>query len=321
MPDRLIGGSPALRKIRASLPRLALDHTPIVITGEAGVGKSLVASHVHSRSPFNLSRLEVINFSILSEREKRIKLLGGGESELTTTRRSLLELPTTVVLKHVDLITDQFMQESLAQFLKSKRIARPGLEKTRPLASRIIFTFTQTPVHLFREGQILPQLFEMLRSFKAITIPPLRKRKEDIPLLAEHFLHKFYDKLHSLVNGQIPHVYGLTDRGNLEPSLAMVLVNHPWKENVLQLKAFIHSLITQTYGDAIQQSEKIEVSQMLLMLEEGREFSLRESISNIVDSVIERALDKYEGHQQKAAQMLGLTGRSVRRRNPQHSDL
>lgn len=320
MPDEIIGASPALRKIRAAVPHLAAEPKPIVIVGETGVGKFLVASHLHSQSPFRSSQLEVINFNILSDREKRIALLGGGISELTTTRRSLLELPTTVVLKNVDL-TDQFLQENLAQFLKSRQIVRPGIEKSRPLASRIIFTFIQTVSNLFRAGRIIPQLFGMLRSYKAISIPPLRKRKEDIPLLAEHFLHQFYDKLHSLVNGQVTHVYGLTDSGSIEPSLSKVLVDHPWETNVLQLKAFIHSLITYTYGDAILQPEKIEVSKMLLMLAEGREFSLRQSISIIEDAVIERAIKKYDGHQQKAAQMLGLTGRSIRRRNISRSGL
>jgi DNA-binding NtrC family response regulator len=161
---------------------------------------------------------------------------------------------------------------------------------------------------------MIRRLFDILTQHTIMEIPPLRKRKQEIPLLAEHFLHQCYDRLHALVNGAILHVSGLTDQGRIEPLLAEQLIAHPWEGNVLQLKAFIHSLITPSYGDALRQLEKIEVSKMLLMLEEGREFSLRQSMSAIEQAVIQRALNRYEGHQHKAALALGLTDRSIRRK-------
>jgi len=276
------------------------------------VGKSLFASHVHDRSRLRTASLQVINFAVLSERDQRIALLGGGPSELTTTRKSLLEHPTTVVIKHVDRATP-YLQEQLAKAIKAGKIHRPGTSDVHPVSSRIIFTITAGLGTLYRSGRIIPSLFELFDSFVSISIPPLRKRRRDIPLLAEHFLHAFYDKLHSPIDGQIAYIQGLAERAKIKSDLADLLIDQPWPENVLQLKAFIHSLITPSYAYALLQTERIELSKMLLMIDEGREFSLRESTSVIQDSIIQRAIDKLQG-QQKPAQLLGLTGRSIRRR-------
>jgi len=315
MLDKLVGGSPALRRIRAAIPRLASTSVPVLIVGDPGVGKSLVASRIHARSPLRSTQLLVINFAVLSQRDQRVALLGGGPSELTTTRKSLLEFPTTVVIKDIDR-APPYLQEQLAEAIKSKRIRRPGMTGVYPVTARLVFTVTAGLRELREHGRISPSLSQLIESFTTVFIPPLRKRKRDIPPIAEHFLHVFYDKLHSLVNGHVNHVKGLDNRGKIESDLADLLMNQSWPGNVLQLKAFIHSLITPNYDYALLQAEKIEVSKMLLMLDEGREFSLRDSMSIIEDGIIQRAMDRFEG-QQKTAQILGLTGRTIRRRKIQ----
>lgn len=313
MPDEIIGGSPALRKIQAAVPHLAADQKPIVIIGETGVGKSFIASHIHAQSPFRSSQLEVINFSLLSDRDQRIALLGGEPPELTTTLRSSLELPTTLVLKHVDC-ANFFLQRTLAESLQSRRVSRLGSNKKFPVFARIIFTL-RTPIRiLLKTNRILPALAELLAGHKTIRIPPLRRRKEDIPILAERFLHRFYDNLHSIVNGNIEHVQGLTNTGTLDPKLAEFLAKRKWPENVTELKAYIRSLIIPGYEGAIQEREKIEVMKMITMLEDGREFSLRHSINVIEHGIIQRALKRFDGQQVRAAQLLGLTERTIRRK-------
>lgn len=313
MPDEIIGGSPALRKIRAAIPHLAADPKPIVIIGETGVGKSLIASHIHSQSPFRTSQLEVINFSLLSDRDQRIALLGGEPPELTTTLRSSLELPTTLVLKHVDH-ANFFLQRNLSESLKSQKVSRLGSNERFPVFARIIFTLRLPIRLLLKMNRILPALAELLAGRKTIHIPPLRSRKEDISILAERFLHRFYDRLHSIVNGNIEHVQGLTNAGTLDPKLAEFLVKQKWPENVTELKAYIRSLIVPSYEGAIQEREKIEVMKMITMLEDGHEFSLRRSINVIENEIIQRALEKFGGHQVRAAQLLGLTERTIRRK-------
>jgi DNA-binding NtrC family response regulator len=181
--------------------------------------------------------------------------------------------------------------------------------------ARIIFTFRSPVPILLKRDRILPPLAELLAGHKTIRIPPLRSRQEDIPILAERFLHRFYDRLHSIVNGNIEHVQGLTNAGTLHPKLSEFLVKQKWPENVTELKAYIRSLIIPGYEGVIQEREKIEVMKMITMLEDGHEFSLRHSISVIENGIIQRALEKFDGHQLRAAQLLGLTERTIRRRN------
>ncbi len=313
MPDEIIGGSPAIRRLRAALPRLATETGPIVITGETGTGKTLFASHIHVRSDRSSYDLEVVNFSLLSERDQRIAILGGGPPELTTTRRSVLEIPTTVVLKHVDRASP-FIQQTLAGILSSREILRPGAQESHRLSARIVFTLRHTLPSLFRgrlprggripgEGRALdPSLYEILKSSRHFNIPPLRKRPSDIPLLAEHFLR------------HIPHSRGLTRRGSLDSSLKRILLKQRWLGNVTELRAYLNSLAVQPFKDAVEESEKIEIARILQMLDQGSEFSLSDSLAAIETSIIHRALDRCDGNQHRAALLLGLTDRSIRRK-------
>jgi DNA-binding NtrC family response regulator len=99
------------------------------------------------------------------------------------------------------------------------------------------------------------------------------------------------------VNGQIEHVRGLTNDGTIDPSLTAFLIKHKWPENVTELKAYLRSLIVPNYEGPLQEREKIEVTKMVMMVEEGKEFSLWQSLAVIEQEIIHRMLDKYEGHQ------------------------
>jgi len=194
-------------------------------------------------------------------------------------------------------------------------VVRPGVSGKFPLTARMIFTFRSPIPTLLKKERIHPALAELLIAYQSLRIPPLRSRKTDIPLLAKRFLHRFYDRLHSIVNGQIEHVQGLTNAGAVERSFATFLMGQKWTENVTELKAFLRSLIIPHYTWALQEREKIEVMKMITMLEDGSEFSLHRSIAVIENGIIQRALEKCEGHQVRAAQLLGLTERTIRRRN------
>ena len=126
MSDYLIGGSPAIRRIKASLKKLAADPAPLVITGEPGVGKSLLSSRIHAHSPMSDRPIEFINFRTFTERDQRIRLLGGCPPELPSSRQSILETPTTVVLKHLDCAT-RFLQEQLTMAILAGKIYRLGV--------------------------------------------------------------------------------------------------------------------------------------------------------------------------------------------------
>jgi DNA-binding NtrC family response regulator len=310
----IVGCSPSLDRIRSIVPRLAQDQTPLVIIGETGVGKTLLASAVHDESSLRLAPLIIVNFSLLGDRDQRIALLGGEPPELTTTRRSALEIHSTVILKHIDHLTP-FLQDELVHVLQTKKIIRLGSKEPRSLVARPVFTLRLVPAMLHRQGRITGSLFTLLKGLQAVTIPPLRKRMEDIPLLAKHFLHRYYEGLHSPVNRNIRHVRGLGRSGRVDPALLKTLLSHRWTGNVLELKAYLRSLLVHSYDDLLLDAERLELSKMLLLLEEGHEFSLRGSLLTIERGIIGRALERYGDRISTTAQMLGLSDRAIRRRS------
>lgn len=277
------------------------------------MGKTVLAKAIHAHSPRKSVALHSINFSILSEREQRVALLGGGPPELTTTRRSYLEAPSTVILKHIDH-ANRFLQEQLAKALEIRKITRLGSNTTHFALGRIIFTFKEPLRSLYRKGRITDPLFLRLREYEHVTVPPLRKRNEDIPLLVDHFLNQFLDGS-DLSDPERAHTtHSIKSNGKVQAGLLRLLQQQRWEHNVIQLKAYIRSILQLNHQESIQEEEKIEVMKMILMIDEGSEFSLRQSLSIIEEGIIQRALMKNAGHQTKAAQLLGISDRAFRRK-------
>jgi len=239
--------------------------------------------------------LETVNFKILSERDQRIRLLGGNPPELPTTRRSILELPTTVVLKHIDR-APKFLQERLTEAIHKREIARLGSDEARSIRCRKIFVFNDAPKELFRKGSIISELSKTISKYHVMELPPLKKRKEDIPELAQHFFTQFQ----------------IQRREQIDQNFIKLLLRNRWTENILELKSFIKTFDLPSDEIAIQQKDRIELARMTLMIEEGIEFSLKESLSKIGKGMVIQTLQKYCDSQIKAAQALGLTDGAIR---------
>jgi len=295
MSDYLIGGSPAIKRIKASLTKYSADTSPLVITGEPGVGKSLLSSRIHANSLLKDRPLESINFQTYSERDQRIRLLGGSPPELPTSRRSVLELPTTVVLKHIDFAT-KYLQERLAEAIPKREIIRLGTKDKRPIRCKLIFVLNDSPYELYRRGTLISGLSKILSKYQFIELPPLKKRKEDIPELAQHFFTQFQ----------------IQRRKQMDHNFIKLLQRNRWNENILELKSFIKTFDMPPDEIAIQQKDRIELAKMNLMIEEGKEFSLKDSVSRIEKTMVRQALKKHADCQAKTAQSIGLTDRAVR---------
>ena len=296
MSDYLIGGSPAIKRIKASLTKLSADTSPLVIIGEPGVGKSLLSSRIHANSLLKDRPLEFINFKILSDRDQRIRLLGGSSPDLPSTRRSTLELSTTVVLKHIDCAS-KFLQERLAEAILKRGITRLGTNQNRPVKCRLIFVFNDHPKKLSRIGSIIPGLSKILSRYQVIHMPTLKERKEDIPELAQHFVTQYQIQRYKI----------------MDQKLLKFLIHHRWENNVLDLKSFFNAFTVPTVEDLVQQKDRIELSMMNLMIDEGKEFSLKKSLSKIECSLTNRTWNRHNKNNTRTSQALGMTEKSIRR--------
>jgi DNA-binding NtrC family response regulator len=282
-----------------------------VIVGETGTGKSLLATLVHIQSPHRSAELQVLNFSILAERAQRIALLGGSTPDLPTTRRSILEIASTAVLKH-PAFASPYLQEKLADALATKKLVRPGAKSLQLVLCRPIVTLRSPLGELHRRGKIVTALYSCLRKFEQISIPPLRDRREDLQLLAAHF---FRSQLHLRPTAEtdVTSNHTLLRNGQLHPALKRFLISKWWPENLFDLNAYLGSLIVRNHPEMFDESDTIELTKVKQLIEQGRETSLQKSLGLIEQFLVDLALKKCNGNRTKAAALLGLSERSVRR--------
>lgn len=303
-PDPLVGVSPFAGRAREFILAFGRNRETLLIVGDKGVGKSFLAAHIHAAAGLP-QPLEALNCSIATERTCRLDLFGGEPPELTTTKRSLLELPTTVVLKHLDT-AGPFLQERLAGTLRSKSVVRLRGHEPYPVAARIIMTLRKPVSVLRKEGVLTEGLASLLRHCRTLYVPPLKDRPEDILPLAVHYHEQFERRLS-----------GQKGKGSpLGPGLEQFLRRQIWEDNVRDLVAYIRSLIVFAFEEEIIQREKLELMKMLTLLEQGNEFSLEQSMAAIRRSIIERAVGQQRGHQGRTAELLGLSDREIRRQIP-----
>ena len=298
-------------KIRRRIPSLADSSAPIVIVGETGTGKSLLAALIHLQNPRSSAELQSLNFSVLVERDQRIALLGGSSPDLPTTRRSLLEIPSTTVIKHPD-VASPYLQEKLAQALATKKLVRPGAKSLQLVMCRPIITLRSPLAELHRRGKIVTSLYNCLRKFQQISIPPLRDRKADLPLLASHFFRRQL-LLGPTAESALTSNHALLKNGQLRPTLKRFLISKSWRENVFGLNAYLGSLIVRNHREMFDEGDTIELTKVRQLIAEGRESSLQKSLGLIEQYLVDLALKKCDGNKTKAAALLGLSEPSVRR--------
>jgi DNA-binding NtrC family response regulator len=232
----IVGRSEVLRRMFDLMERVAPTRATVLITGETGTGKELVAQTVHSLSDRARKPFVPVNCSALSESLLESELFGHMKGSFTganESRRGLFEEAAdgTIFLDEVGTIS-QAIQVKLLRVLQERRITRVGGSQPIPVAFRLVVA---TNVDLAREvaaGRFREDLYYRLNVFP-ITVPPLRERKSDIPLLAAHFRNRY-----ALENGLTPPEIGLIRR----------LVEHDWPGNVRELENFIERAVIMHAG-------------------------------------------------------------------------
>ena len=286
LPPPIIGRH--LEGLRALLPSLGSSKDPLVITGEEGVGKALFAWHVRAASSTQSRKGIVINCATTSERDQRLALLGSDFVSITTTRRSVLEVWRTVVIKHPDRLS-RAVQEELGRALSAESVKRPGSLRSNRVRARVILTLRESPEALSRHALLAPSLAEALRPMATIHLPPLRDRGDDCLEIAEQVL-------------------GFS----VSPRLRRTLLGYSWPRNVAELKAYLFLVRPHPLPGPCRTDICREVVSVLLRIEEGGEVSLPATLESIQTGLLHHALRVAAGDRACAARLLGLTERSLR---------
>ncbi len=192
--DDLIGGSETMIKVLKEVERVARSNSPVIITGESGTGKELIAKAIHSNSRRKFSPLVSVHCGALTESLLESELFGHEKGAFTGAmynRKGRFEMADggTIFLDEIATIS-QKMQIELLRVLETKTFLRVGGNKEITSDFRVICASNKDLKKMVEDGTFREDLFYRLNVVN-IKIPPLRERVQDIPMLVDHFIHKY----------------------------------------------------------------------------------------------------------------------------------
>jgi len=306
MPNtEIIGTSARMVDIYTKLAVLASIEAPVLILGESGSGKELIARAIHANSSRSKGEFVVINCGALTETLLESELFGHEKGSFTganTARKGLLESAVggTVFLDEVSETSLSF-QVKLLRVIQEHEIRRVGANETIKVDIRVVAATNRDLREMVRNNQFRLDLFHRLSVF-TIALPPLRERSTDIPLLASHYLKLFNAK------------YGKRTRLAAETVEAMKA--YSWPGNVRELKNLLERAITFNDTGTIQPSE-IEFGEPE-ELDDDDDSSPSPVISGTTNSLdqmerehILKVLKETGGNKKKAAEILGIERRTL----------
>jgi len=299
---RMIGKTKSINEIKYLISRAAPTDVPVLLTGESGVGKDVAAQAVHCQSKRANRPMIVKNCAALVKELARSELFGhlkGSFTGATESREGLMAFAHkgTLFLDEIGELPME-VQASLLRVLENKTYRRVGEKEERTVDTRFIFATSRNLGKEVEEGRFHEALLHRINVFRMET-PPLRDRKEDIPLLVEHFLA-------SLSNN--------SSRYLVSEKAMQCLLNYPWPGNVRELRNVLERSMILAYGNMITEKalprELVEHS--LLKTEKAGEglFSLR----GVERDHIARVLSYFEGNRQQAARAMGIGRKTLYRK-------
>jgi two-component system NtrC family response regulator len=239
----IVGSSPKMQEVYRNLRKVATTSSTVLIIGETGTGKELVARAIHALSPRKHERFFAVDCGALTVTLLESELFGhlkGSFTGATTDKRGIFESASrgTVFLDEICNV-DVEVQAKLLRFIQEREFLPVGSTQPRHVDVRLVFATNRDLEKMVREGTFREDLYYRLYVFP-ITLPPLRERREDIPLLACHLLAKSRDRCAK------PQVARFS-----EDALAL-LGQFDWPGNVRQLEAFVERAVIACDGDVIE---------------------------------------------------------------------
>lgn len=302
-----IGESVRIRKIRELISRIAATGSTVLITGESGTGKEVVARTIHAQSGVQ-GPFVAINIGGVPENLLESELFGyekGAFTGAVSQKRGMFELASGGTL-FLDEIGDMphALQVKILRVLQEKCVTRLGGTSTIPINARIVCATNKNLEDAVRGGKFREDLFYRLNVVR-IQIPPLRERKEDIPLLAHFILQKLNAKM-----GR--HFTGFT------PVAMEMLKNNTFYGNVRELENILERAAIFADGELISEND-LDLRGASLHLNQPAQIqspdnSRNNEVITLADAeknAIERSLRRWEGNRTKAAEELGISRRTL----------
>ncbi|MEW5762547.1 MAG: sigma-54 dependent transcriptional regulator [Bacillota bacterium] len=294
----MVGNSPAIMEVRRLIEHVAPTDATVLLTGESGTGKEVAAVAIHRKSPRADGPFIAVNCAALPEQLLESELFGhekGAFTGATARKPGRFEMAArgTIFLDEVAEMSPA-MQVKLLRVLQDKSFERVGGTETLRVDTRIIAATNRDLAASVREGSFRQDLYYRLNVF-SIHLPPLRERREDIPLLADHFLRKMAP---------------LYRPCTLSREALDLLCRYDWPGNIRELQNVIERALILCQESEIKPAHLPKELQaaparppcpVVNLPDEGI------SLEEVEKMLILQALDKSRGNQTRAAQLLGIT--------------
>jgi DNA-binding NtrC family response regulator len=323
----LVGTSPAMQEIFKLMGLLTNNDLTVLITGESGVGKELAARSIHRHGPRSGGSFVAVNCAAIPETLIESELFGHEKGAFTgadSRRMGRCEAATDGTL-FLDEIGDlpYHLQSKLLRVLQERSFERIGSVQPIPLKARIIAATNRDLEELCRQGSFREDLYYRLKLVN-LHIPPLRKRKEDIEVVAMHLLARINQELRRQISG-------------IEPQALAVLQQHAWPGNVRELEhtlkravlmargalLSVHDLALEVIAEAeesgqdgialiLQQAARTALHRSLETAERAEEGIFHRLVSITEQTLIDEALKLSKGNQVAASELLNLHRTTLR---------
>jgi DNA-binding NtrC family response regulator len=290
-----------MRPVLQLIEKVAPSDANVLITGEHGTGKEVVAQWIHSASPRAARPLVAVNLGGLSEGLFESEMFGhvkGAFTDARTDRIGRFELAEggTLLLDEIGTLEAR-QQAKLLRVLETGEVERVGASRARKIDVRILSaTNADIPAEV-AAGRFREDLLFRLNTIE-IRLPPLRERQGDLGTLAEHFLRRYAARYRKVIAG-------------FEPEALQALESHPWPGNVRELDHTLERAVLMAHGPRIRSAD--------LGLRGGAVARLEDLPLEEVERVlIRKALERHGGNVSQAAKALGLSRSALYRRLQHH---
>jgi DNA-binding NtrC family response regulator len=302
--NQMIGKSDAMKVVFELMEKVAqTDNTSVLITGESGTGKELVAHGIHYMSRRNKNLFHSVNCSAITDSLFESEFFGHKKGSFTGAmdeRQGWFEIANSGTL-FLDEISDMPIgqQAKLLRVLEERKVNKVGSHQSIPVDVRVIAASNQELKKMLDEKKFRTDLYHRLSTF-IIHIPPLRERKQDIPLLLKHFVHDFGQKMKKQISG-------------IEEEVNAMLKSYYFPGNIRELRNMVERAVILCDSKGTIRPEHFTIFNKMINNENGLTDENLDLIA-MEKSFIERAMQKTGQNKTQASELLNISWQSLDRR-------
>jgi DNA-binding NtrC family response regulator len=303
LEELLVGHDPRMMEIYKTIGNVTRSRVTVLIEGESGTGKELIARAIHYNSPWSAEPFIAVNCTALAETLLESELFGhvkGSFTGATVDKKGKFELAQngTIFLDEIGEVSPT-LQVKLLRILQEREFERVGGDKTLKMNARVIAATNRDMGKEVASGKFREDLYYRL-NVVSIVVPPLRERKEDIPLLVKRLLQQINDELHSKVN-------------KISDEAMDRILKHDWPGNVRELQNILTRAVVLSKSDLL---DLAAIPDQTHRPAANGTYEWKRTLAEVEQEHIENVLKAVGGNRTEAAKILGISKPTLYSRLP-----